>query len=93
MIFFCVRMSMPAEYWHVPRVIYLQKFHPTRSLLFILAWGGMWCRFLVLLGTLALLPLAHPTQFCHGWVFSRVCWAFACDTVFQSRLLSFRVSG
>ena len=32
-------------------VIYMQKFHLTRTLLFILTWGGVWCRFLVLLGT------------------------------------------
>ena len=43
--------SMPAEYWYLPRVsyIYVQKFHSTSSLLFILTWGGVWCRFLVLL--------------------------------------------
>ena len=45
---FCIRTSMPAEYWYVPRVIYKQKLHPTRSLLIILTWGGVWCRFLVL---------------------------------------------
>ena len=47
---FCISTSMPAEYWYVPRVSYVQKFHPTRSL-FILTWGGVWCRFLVLLST------------------------------------------
>ena len=47
---FCIRTSMPAEYWYVPRVIYKQKLHPTRRL-FILTWGGVWCRFLVLLNT------------------------------------------
>ena len=46
---------MPAEYWYVPRVIYVQKFHPTRSL-FILTWGGVWCRFLVLLSIPASFP-------------------------------------
>ena len=46
---FCIRTSMPADYWYVPRVIYVQKFRPARSLLFILTWGGVWCRFLVLL--------------------------------------------
>ena len=30
-MFFCISTSMPAEYWYVPRVIYVQKFHPTRS--------------------------------------------------------------
>ena len=39
--------SMPAEYWYVPRV---QKVHPARSL-FIMTWGGVWYRFLVLLNT------------------------------------------
>ena len=30
------------------------------SSLFILTWGGVWCRFLVLSRTFASLPLAHP---------------------------------
>ena len=31
-------------------VIHVQKFHPTRVVCcFILTWGGVWCRFLVLL--------------------------------------------
>ena len=41
----CISTTMPAEFWYVRRIIYVQKFHPTRSLL-ILTWGGLWCRFL-----------------------------------------------
>ena len=48
-VIFGIRTSMPAEYWYVPRVSHVQKLHPTRSVLFILTWGGVWCRFLVLL--------------------------------------------
>ena len=32
-------------------VIYMHKFRPTHRLLFVLTWGGVWCRFLVLLST------------------------------------------
>ena len=72
-------------------VIHVQKFHLTRVVCcFILTWGGVWCRFLVLLSTLVYLPLAHPEQCCHSWVFSRVCWDFACKGMFQLRQLSFQ---
>ena len=53
---FCICTTMPIAYWYVPRVSYIlcvQKFHPTRSLLFIPTWEGVWCRFLVLLSTAA----------------------------------------
>ena len=40
----------PAEYWYVPRVIYAEILSNS-TLLFILTWGGVWCRFLVLLST------------------------------------------
>ena len=36
---------------HTTCVIYMQKSHPTRNLLFILTWREVWCRFLVLLIT------------------------------------------
>ena len=69
----CVSTSMPAECWYVPRMSYMcRNSIPNRSLLFILTWGGVWCRFLVLLSTPALLPLAHPGQFGQSWC-SRVC--------------------
>ena len=38
MFFFCI---MPASYWYVPRVIYVQEFQPTRSVS-ILTWGKVW---------------------------------------------------
>ena len=52
---FCISTSISAEYYYVPRVSYIhtyiyiyivQKLHPTRTLLFILTWGGVWCGFL-----------------------------------------------
>ena len=36
-LIFCISTSMPAEYWYVPRVIYVQKAQPTGRLL-ILTW-------------------------------------------------------
>ena len=54
---FWISMSMPAEHRLVRTrttcVIYVKKLHPAHSLLFILTWGGVWCRFLVLLSTSA----------------------------------------
>ena len=40
---FVYRLSTSAHH-----VLCVQIFHPTRGLLSILTWGGVWCRFLVL---------------------------------------------
>ena len=37
-----------------------------------------------------LFVFVRGVQFCHSWVFSCVCWAFACKALFQLRLLSFQ---
>ena len=37
-----------------------------------------------------LFVFVRGVQFCHSWVFLRVCCAFACKALFQLRLLSFQ---
>ena len=86
---FCICTSMPAEYWYVPRVSYMcRNSIPPVVCSF---WHGEECGVAFLCCWVPLPSFPWPVQnnFCHSWVFSRVCWAFACKAWFQLRLVSF----
>ena len=90
---FCISTTMPAAYWYVPRVTYVQKFHPTQVPPVVCCSFslGEECGVAFLCCCSVPLP-SFPWSIQNNFVTvrrSRVCWAFACRTLFQLRLLSF----